>query len=106
MSAGWVETRIPAPSNHPISHPNWYATPRTQVGTCAQLTCQTLAWYSGIRGKRFALGAQNKQIALRLGVNVRTVARYRANIENKLNLHSRADLVRYAVDKGLVSAAP
>jgi len=37
---------------------------------------------------------------------VRTVARYRANIENKLNLHSRADLVRYAVDKGLVSAAP
>jgi two-component system response regulator NreC len=53
-----------------------------------------------------AQGAQNKEIALRLGVNVRTVARYRANIENKLNLHSRADLVRYAVDKGLVSAVP
>jgi len=48
-------------------------------------------------------GAQNKKIALRLGVNVRTVARYRVNIQNKLNLHSRAELVRYAVDKGLVN---
>ena len=53
-----------------------------------------------------AQGAQNKEIALRLGVKVRTVARYRANVENKLNLHSRAELVRYAVDKGLVSAVP
>jgi two-component system response regulator NreC len=50
-----------------------------------------------------AQGAQNKEIAARLGVNVRTVARYRASIQSKLNLHSQADLVRYAVDKGLVS---
>ena len=50
-----------------------------------------------------AQGAQNKQIAVRLGVNVRTVARYRASIQHKLNLNSRADLVRYAVAKGLVS---
>ena len=50
-----------------------------------------------------AQGARNKEIAVRLGVHVRTVARYRASIQHKLNLHSRADLVRYAVDKGLVS---
>jgi two-component system response regulator NreC len=50
-----------------------------------------------------ARGIQNKEIALRLGVNVRTVARYRASIQSKLNLRSRADLVRYAIDKGLVS---
>jgi two-component system response regulator NreC len=50
-----------------------------------------------------AQGARNKEIATRLGVHVRTVARYRASIQHKLNLHSRADLMRYAVDKGLAS---
>jgi DNA-binding NarL/FixJ family response regulator len=43
-------------------------------------------------------GTLNQDIAKKLGVNVRTVARYRANMMSKLNLHSRADLVRYAVD--------
>jgi DNA-binding NarL/FixJ family response regulator len=50
-----------------------------------------------------AQGARNQEIAMRLGVHARTVARYRVSIRRKLNLHSRADLVRYAVDKGLVS---
>ncbi len=50
-----------------------------------------------------AQGGQNKEIAMRLGVHVRTVARYRASIQHQLNLHSRADLVRYALNKGLVS---
>ncbi len=44
-------------------------------------------------------GARNQDIAERLGVHVRTVARYRVNIMSKLNLCSRADLVRYAVDR-------
>ena len=44
-------------------------------------------------------GALNQDIAKKLGVHVRTVARYRANIMGKLNLHRRADLMRYAVDR-------
>ena len=47
-------------------------------------------------------GALNQDIAKKLGVNVRTVARYRVNLMNKLNLHHRADLVRYAADRHLV----
>jgi len=44
-------------------------------------------------------GALSRDIAKKLGVNVRTVARYRANLMNKLDLHRRADLVRYAADR-------
>ena len=44
-------------------------------------------------------GALSQDIANKLGVTVRTVARYRVNLMNKLNLHRRADLVRYAVDR-------
>ena len=47
-------------------------------------------------------GARNQDIAERLGVHVRTVARYRVNIMSKLNLRSRADLVRYAVDRSAI----
>jgi two-component system, NarL family, response regulator NreC len=49
-------------------------------------------------------GARNQDIAERLGVHVRTVARYRANMMSKLNLQSRADLVRYAVDRSAVGS--
>jgi two-component system response regulator NreC len=44
-------------------------------------------------------GAPNKEIAARLGVSLRTVARYQASILRKLELHNRAELVRYAVDR-------
>jgi len=47
-------------------------------------------------------GALSRDIAKKLGVTVRTVARYRVNLMNKLNLHRRADLVRYAADRHLV----
>ena len=62
-----------------------------------------VVWYQRKAVRPWSAKQANRAAAW---VNVRTVARYRANIENKLNLHSRADLVRYAVDKGLVSAAP
>lgn len=50
-------------------------------------------------------GAQNKVIAQRLGISVRTVARYQASLLRKLGLHTRAELVRYAVDQNLHTAA-
>ena len=44
-------------------------------------------------------GALSRDIAKKLGVTVRTVARYRVNLMNKLNLRRRADLVRYAAGR-------
>jgi two-component system response regulator NreC len=52
--------------------------------------------------KMIAEGLMNKEIADKLSISVRTVERHRENIMGKLNLHTRAELVRYAVDKGLI----
>jgi two-component system response regulator NreC len=50
-----------------------------------------------------ALGHTNSEIADQLFLSVRTVESHRANIQKKLNLSSRAELVRYALDQGLIS---
>ncbi len=50
-----------------------------------------------------ARGLANKQIAQQLDISPKTVARHRDNIAKKLNLSSRAELTRYAIQKGLVS---
>lgn len=49
-----------------------------------------------------AEGLTNKQIGQRLGISPKTVARHRDNITRKLDLSSRAELTRYAIQKGLV----
>lgn len=41
-------------------------------------------------------GNTNRQISESLSISVRTVESHRSNIMDKLNLHSRVDLVRYA----------
>lgn len=46
-------------------------------------------------------GYTNRQIADRLQISIRTVETHRANLMEKLNLHSRVDLVRYAAAHGL-----
>jgi len=50
-----------------------------------------------------ALGHTNSEIADQLYLSVRTVESHRANIQQKLHLSTRADLVRYALDHGLLS---
>ncbi len=50
-----------------------------------------------------AEGLTNKQIGKQLGISPKTVARHRDNICHKLNLSSRAELTRYAIQKGLIS---
>ena len=50
-----------------------------------------------------ALGHTNQEIAARLYLSVRTVETHRAHIQQKLGRSSRAELVRYALDNGLVS---
>jgi two-component system, NarL family, response regulator NreC len=49
-----------------------------------------------------ALGYTNQEIADRLVVSVRTVEAHRAHILTKLRLSTRAELVRYAIDTGLL----
>ncbi len=51
-----------------------------------------------------AEGANNETIAEALVISPRTVERHRENIMRKLNLHSRAELVRYAIRKGIIKA--
>jgi len=47
-------------------------------------------------------GASNMEIADQLSISPKTVARHRENIMGKLNLHSRAELVKYAIRKGII----
>lgn len=48
-------------------------------------------------------GKSAKQIATQLGLSANTVAVHRANIMNSLGIHKTAELVVYAIRKGLVS---
>jgi two-component system response regulator NreC len=47
-------------------------------------------------------GLMNKEIAEALSISVKTVESHRENIMNKLNLHSRTELVKFAIRKGLI----
>jgi two-component system, NarL family, response regulator NreC len=48
-------------------------------------------------------GLVTKQISARLGVSVKTVETYRKNIMDKLNIHSIAELTKYAIREGITS---
>jgi two-component system response regulator NreC len=51
-----------------------------------------------------ALGHTNSEIAAQLYLSVRTVESHRAHIQQKIRRSTRAELVRYALDHGLVEA--
>jgi two-component system response regulator NreC len=50
-----------------------------------------------------AEGKTNKEVATSLNISVYTAETHRGNILQKLNLHSTAELVLYAVRKGIIS---
>jgi two-component system response regulator NreC len=50
-----------------------------------------------------ALGHTNTEIASQLYLSVRTVESHRAHIQRKLGLSTRAELVRFALDNGLMA---
>jgi two-component system, NarL family, response regulator NreC len=52
--------------------------------------------------KLVAEGMTNRQIALQLNISIKTVQTHRANLMDKLNLHDRTELVRYAIRRGLI----
>jgi len=49
-----------------------------------------------------AEGQSNAEIAQELVISVKTVDRHRENIMRKLNMHSRIDLVKFAIKRGLI----
>lgn len=49
-----------------------------------------------------AQGSNNQQIGESLGLSPKTIARHRERIMNKLNMHSRTELVKFAIRTGLV----
>ncbi len=49
-------------------------------------------------------GDSNAEIADKLSISPKTVSRHRENIMRKLNLHSRTELVKYAIRKGIIQA--
>lgn len=49
-----------------------------------------------------ALGHTNAEVAEQLFISIRTVESHRAHIQQKLRLSSRAELVRYALEHGMV----
>ena len=50
-----------------------------------------------------AEGHSNQQVAEELGLSVKTVKTHRLHLMQKLDLHDRADLIRYAYQKGILS---
>jgi two-component system response regulator NreC len=66
--------------------------------------------YDGLTGREkeiltlIAQGLSNQQIAEKLYISIKTVQTHRAHILEKLGLHDRTELVRYAIRKGLIEA--
>jgi two-component system, NarL family, response regulator NreC len=52
--------------------------------------------------RMIALGHTNSEIAAKLYLSVRTVESHRAHIQQKTNRSARSELVRYALDRGLI----
>ena len=46
----------------------------------------------------------NQQIGKQLGLSPKTIARHRERIMHKLNMHSRTELVKFAIRTGLIAA--
>lgn len=53
--------------------------------------------------KLLAEGKTSRDIAKYLGISLKTAMTHRANLMTKLAMHSRAELIRYAIRKGLLS---
>ncbi|QPC84977.1 FAD-dependent oxidoreductase [Phototrophicus methaneseepsis] len=55
---------------------------------------------------RTALGQSRGEISTHFSISPRTVDTYRQRIGEKLNLEHRADIIRYAIQRGLVDPTP
>jgi NarL family two-component system response regulator LiaR len=49
-----------------------------------------------------AVGLQQKQVAVRMGISIKTVQTHLVHAMDKLEIHDRVELARYAIREGLV----
>jgi two-component system response regulator NreC len=56
--------------------------------------------------KLLAEGRTSREIAKELGVSLKTAMTHRANLMTKLDLHSRADLIKFAIRRGIIQVEP
>lgn len=85
--------------------PNVASTIAEQIRQCAEPTDLATASLTPREQeilKFIALGKTNLQIAMILSLSVKTVEWHRTNMMRKLDAHSVADLVRFALQNGLV----
>ena len=66
------------------------------------LSCEELSKREMAVLKALAIGLSNKEIALSLNISVRTVETHRQNLKSKLNIHTSAGLVKYALAHQLI----
>lgn len=68
--------------------------PRDAYRTLSDRECDVLKWV--------ARGHTNQEIAEKLFLSVKTIETYRARLAEKLGLRGRAELVRFAIERGLL----
>ncbi len=56
--------------------------------------------------KLVAEGHSNKEVAGVLGISVKTAMSHRERVMEKLGLHNRTELVRFALRKGVIRVEP
>ena len=52
--------------------------------------------------KLLAEGRTSREIAQELTISLKTAMTHRTNLMGKLNLHSRTELIKYAIRKGVI----
>lgn len=55
--------------------------------------------------QQIAEGGANKQIAVELGISVKTVEKHRDHLMQKLDIHDTAGLTRYAIAAGIIESS-
>ena len=88
MAAATSTRSLPPASPRP---PRSRPAPRTTSPSAKPRSCSLIA-----------LGHTNGEIADQLFLSIRTVETHRAHIQQKLRRSKRAELVRYALEKGLI----
>ena len=56
--------------------------------------------------KLVAEGHSNKEVADVLGISVKTAMSHREHVMEKLDLHSRTELIRFAIRQGIIRVDP
>lgn len=56
--------------------------------------------------KLIAEGRSNKEAAQLLGISVKTAMSHREHVMEKLGLHTRTDLIKFALRKGVITSEP